>query len=155
VIIEQNSTEIRGILNEIKAKLIDNSSPMLSFIGERVVLPSIKKNFEEEGRPTKWVELAPWTQRERVSQGYGPAHPILQRSGELMRMATVKDNLLWQENKNELKIICVVEDKWKLHFGEGRLPARPFFMLQKEDEGAASKEAGVYVAKELQRIVKG
>jgi hypothetical protein len=42
-----------------------------------------------------------------------------------------------------------------LHNGVGRTPARPFFLVQKEDEVLASKEAGVFVAKELQRIVKG
>jgi phage gpG-like protein len=48
-----------------------------------VMMPSIAKNFDEEGRPEKWEELAQYTVQVR-----GDAHPILTRTGALKRAAS-------------------------------------------------------------------
>jgi phage gpG-like protein len=47
----------------------------------------IQENFDVEGRPEKWEDLASSTIATRVRQGYGPG-PILERSGALKDEAT-------------------------------------------------------------------
>jgi phage gpG-like protein len=51
---------------------------------KRVIIPSIKKNFEQGGRPEGWDPLAPAT---IVRRGYS-AWPILEVTGRLKRAAT-------------------------------------------------------------------
>jgi len=46
-------------------------------------------NFRLEGRGNRrWAALRPRTVRERVRQGYGGSHPILQRTGKYRRSFT-------------------------------------------------------------------
>jgi hypothetical protein len=49
--------------------------------------------FASEGASTgaSWAPLTPSTQRDRQRQGFPPAHPILQRTGKLLRALTVGD----------------------------------------------------------------
>lgn len=55
----------------------------------QVIIPSIHKNFDAQGRP-KWKELKKSTIRRRLMDGY-PRGPILYRSGRLRRGATKKN----------------------------------------------------------------
>ena len=50
-----------------------------------------KAAFDTEGKSTgaPWAPLAERTQRDRQRQGYGPAHPILQRTTQLQRALTI------------------------------------------------------------------
>lgn len=50
-----------------------------------------QRAFDSEGASTgaPWPELAESTQQERARLGYGPQHPILQRTGALMRSLTL------------------------------------------------------------------
>lgn len=57
--------------------VFDNYDPY--FKGE------IRKNFQQQGRPRRWAELATSTQRDRERQGFGATRPILIRSGALFR----------------------------------------------------------------------
>lgn len=51
------------------------------------------KNFDTEGGSVGgWPPLSPMTQQDRARMGYGPEHPILERTGSL-RQATVDDLL--------------------------------------------------------------
>lgn len=145
--------ELRNIVSGIKTDILNDSSRLLNYIAEKVVFPSIIKNFKEEGRP-KWQELAPRTQLERAGEGYGPAHPILYRTGELFRNSTTKEGVIYDLGKDKLTIDCPLRKGEWLHFGVGKTPARPFFYLQKEDEAIADREVGVFISKELQRIFK-
>ena len=53
---------------------------------QQVVIPGIKNNFDTEGNNVGgWVELAPTTEEQRISQGYDPQYPILQRTKKLYR----------------------------------------------------------------------
>jgi phage gpG-like protein len=56
--------------------------PIVKSIKE-VVIPSIRKNFREEGRPDAWEPLAEYTVKVRGNTG-----PILTRTGQLKRGAT-------------------------------------------------------------------
>ena len=48
-----------------------------------VMLDAVEENFEQEGRPEKWTPLADATVEDRRKKGFGPEHPILQRTGTL------------------------------------------------------------------------
>jgi phage gpG-like protein len=50
---------------------------------KQVIIPSIRKNFTEEGRPDRWDDLADYTVKVRGTTG-----PILTRTGKLRRGAT-------------------------------------------------------------------
>lgn len=50
---------------------------------KQVIIPSIRKNFDEEGRPDKWEPLEEYTVKVRGNTG-----PILTRTGKLKRGAT-------------------------------------------------------------------
>lgn len=50
----------------------------------------MKRVFKQEG--PGWVGLSQRTQRERQSMGFKPAHPILQRTGDLMRELTERSH---------------------------------------------------------------
>lgn len=49
---------------------------------QRAYLGAMRLRFESEGDGS-WADLAPRTNRERVQQGFAPAHPILKRLGIL------------------------------------------------------------------------
>jgi phage gpG-like protein len=59
---------------------------------DAVVIPSVRKNFDSEGRP-KWQALTSGTIQNRLYMGY-PRGPILHRSGRLRKAATRKN--IWE-----------------------------------------------------------
>lgn len=147
--------DIKGIMNRLKSELITDSSEMLDKIGMQVVYPSIEKTFEVEGRPVKWQELSPRTQRQRRWNGFGASHPILVQYGELKDASTKKDafGADYKLDKTKLTISNYLEKGKALHFGDGLIPARPFFMLQDEDTKKAQDVVFKHITKQLQKIV--
>lgn len=128
---------------------------------KEVVIPSIKANFDAEGRPG-WAQLSEQTVTRR-----GSAHPILRRSGRLRRVATQLN--IWTIDREKALIADLPDSVWygKVHqagFGShdvqedfaypgghlgtpvsqglknlgeaGSIPPRPFVMLQPEDLNA-------------------
>lgn len=63
-----------------------------------VIVPSIKRNFEAQGRPP-WKALTRKTIYNRLMEGY-PRGPILDKSGRLKREAVKLNN--WEYRNNEL-----------------------------------------------------
>lgn len=59
---------------------------------DEVIIPSIKQNFQSQGRPA-WKPLAKSTIYNRLMLGF-PRGPILQRTGRLKRAATQKN--IWE-----------------------------------------------------------
>lgn len=150
--IEDKATPaLEAVIDEI----CNDMSPMLDMIGRRVILPSIKRNFDEEGRPTPWQPLAPRTQMERIADGLDPQHPILQRFGELLRSSTEANESanLYDLQEKRLSIKNLLNKAEVLHFGNGRVPARPFFFLPSDDYVLVEKETFDYVNKKLEEIV--
>jgi phage gpG-like protein len=105
----------------------------------QVVIPSIKENFDAEGRPDTWEELTPETIMMRDYEGY-PEGPILERSGRLRKAATALAR--WRFTREE----AVGGEEWPgtawyapLH-DQGfstthvEVPARPFMLIHLEDE---------------------
>jgi phage gpG-like protein len=122
----------------------------------KVVIPSIRTNFEVGGRP-KWRDLTANTLAARKYEGYGPT-PILVRSGMLRRVATQLN--IWTIDAEKAMITDLPQKAWygKVHQagagatttftvtntstgieetfeeeGEGGIPARPFVVLQPDD----------------------
>lgn len=59
---------------------------------DRVVIPSVRQNFEQEGRP-KWTPLKASTVQNRLYMGFSRG-PILERTSRLKRVATRKN--IWE-----------------------------------------------------------
>lgn len=64
--------------------------PALEKVGDYVRTSMIPKTFHDEG--PGWAPLAWRTRMDRAAGGYGPAHPILRRSGDLYRELTEKSH---------------------------------------------------------------
>lgn len=72
---------------------------------KEVMIPSFKKNFDQEGRPDKWEPLAPYTVERRRS-----AHPILVRTGRLRKVATSFS--IWEISQNGAVITSLGGKAW-------------------------------------------
>jgi phage gpG-like protein len=123
-----------------------------------VIIPSIRKNFDYEGRP-KWTALSGATIERRMIEGYGPG-PILARSGNLRGVATQLS--IWTIDREKALVTDIPSSAWygKVHQagatfsfssgagagvkylgrvvggasgGQGKIPARPFLMIQDQD----------------------
>lgn len=125
-----------------------------------IVLASIRQNFTVEGRPA-WAPLAPRTRAERSRQGFDPAHPILVRTGELMREATGEGShhMSWIAKPAELSFRTdPLFEKFQQHNGlqlydRIYVPARPFFFIQEEDERPILEALALFVTKRIQAAV--
>ena len=150
----QGATQIKAIADAV-SNFVSNPKEYFEQASE-MILQSIRNNFQQEGRPTRWVQLSAWTQAERKKQGYGASHPILERTGDLKRAASEKNapGNEYQVNNNEATIKCTLEKAGRLHFGGGKLPARPFFFMQERDFMEATKIMAILVAKEVQKVIK-
>lgn len=106
----------------------------------QVVIPSIRKNFAAEGRPA-WRPLALATVVDRAklqSLGKiktGASGPILDRTGKLKKVATQLN--IWSYTR-ESATITGIDSRVKYatyhQTGTRKMPARPFILLQDEDE---------------------
>jgi len=153
---EFRGDNVEGIINGILTDLVIDASELLDDIGQKVVLVSIRKNFEEEGRPEKWADLRPRTQRERVAEGYGANSPKLERTGELKKSVTEKSNAMYELDKHSLKITNFLIKGIRNNAGDETmgLVARPFFFLQKGDERDAERVGIKFIQKKVAEIVK-
>jgi phage gpG-like protein len=108
---------------------------------KEVIIPSMRKNFDVEGRP-RWKMIAPQTEYRRSYDGY-PTYPILDRSGKGKRSALAfarwkftKDSTFMGGQFPKTTWYMPVhqsglEGSWA--GGEG-IDARPFALIQDEDQ---------------------
>lgn len=123
------------LLKELKKRLkgLSDFTPAMAEIGEMGVA-SIQRNFEEQGRPEKWKDLAESTKAQRLKSGTWPGM-ILVRDGNLNRVS-------YEPSRNKTTILSANTPYAVIqHFGgqAGRnkkvtIPARPYMLLQSEDE---------------------
>lgn len=107
-----------------------------------VIIPSIRSNFAAEGRPP-WEPLALATVEDRAklqSLGKiktGASGPILNRTGRLLKVATQFN--IWSYTR-ESATITGLDSRVKYatyhQTGTRKMPARPFVIIQDEDEEA-------------------
>lgn len=98
---------------------------------KEVIIPSIRQNFDSEGRPG-WEALAPSTVKRR-----GTAHPILDEKGNLKKRATQIN--IWTIDRDSAAITGLdsrVKYAGYHQAGTSKMPQRPFVMYQEEDERA-------------------
>lgn len=141
----------------------------------KVMIPSIKKNFQVGGRP-EWESLAEYTQTRRENEGFSPAGPILVRKGTLQRnmgymsiwtitesFAAIKDlpERIWYgkiQQEGYGSFAAVVrraggDVKEALHHtgkstdAKIQIPARPFVDIQPEDARNIQKVFDEFIAK--------
>lgn len=118
--------EVRVIqgFERVMQKLGSMEQP-LGDVGDMLV-KEFKGNFDEEGsrlQPSEWKELAESTQRERRRLGYGPAHPILKRTG------TLKEGFLKEVTRTAVRVFNPVDYFRHHQLGGGRLPQRRMISL--------------------------
>jgi phage virion morphogenesis protein len=110
----------------------------------KVLLESVQTNFAQEGRPTPWKRLAPATLygelvRKNVKKKTGiraskifSNRKILYRTGKLYR------SLKPRAGKDTAAVTTDLYYGWVHNYGTtgGRIPARPFMLIQDEDAPA-------------------
>jgi phage virion morphogenesis protein len=132
--------EIEADLAAIGRDLSNMRTPLTQSV-KQVVIPSIDANFAAGGRPA-WEPLAPNTVERRNRQGTGLS--ILQVSGRLRAAATQFSR--WNVDTDSAQIANWPTDvitRAGVHQngaeatgvgGASRIPARPFLMLQDDDQ---------------------
>lgn len=112
---------------------------------QKVMAPSIRKNFDEEGRPQHWEKLKPETLVTRMNAVRNTS-PIMRRTGRLRRVASQLN--VWNLESD----MAFVSDLPGAEYGfvhqlgvatmhrdirvSGDIPERPFLVIQPEDEEA-------------------
>lgn len=103
----------------------------------------IAKAFASEGASTgaPWAPLAPSTQAERKRLGFPPAHPILQRTGKLMRALTIGEGAAVVTTPASMRYIVSNQETpyFKYHQSRGarsRLPRRAPVLLTADERTA-------------------
>lgn len=152
---------VNALINHLDLKL--GASGMTAFLSATVfpyLKTRAKQRFQNEGDDAvgKWTPLAPATEVIRQSMGYGGAHPINIRSGELERYITqgsgqgavraTPDGALLQHPANppqgKLKSKLTTAQKGNPKFGRG-VPARPVLGMNETDLGFVLAELAFYV----------
>lgn len=113
-------------LNAFSGKIRSFREPLERAV-RQVIIPSIDQNFAAGGRPS-WAPLSPTT----IKQSNGS---ILIRTGALRQGATQLNN--WTYSSTEAMMSQLPGRVWygAIHQeGSKNIPARPFAMIQAEDE---------------------
>ena len=128
-----NTKEIDGLAVRLARRSSDLSEAMTEIAG--IMLDAVEENFEKEGRPETWTPLADVTVEDRREKGFGPEHPILQRTG------TLAASVQAESGRNEATVSTNLRYAAIQHLGgeAGRgksvtIPPRPFLVLAPEDE---------------------
>jgi phage gpG-like protein len=118
--------------------LDDFKEPLKECI-EKVVIPSIRANFDAGGRPT-WAPYAQSTLDFHKMLGEAVSDAMLVKTGSLRD--TMDSSSIWTITKEEAYIADLPAEIWygKVHQGgygggsnNGPIPARPFVLLQDSD----------------------
>ena len=111
-----------------------------------LVQEQLLQNFDAEGRPQRWPQLAASTVRRR-----GSAHPILVETGRL-RQAVASCQTYLQKNILIVKVSGPRAEVAHWHqFGTRRMPARPPLQLTQEQIGEQALSLGEAVCSILER----
>lgn len=142
--IKLNNKEIEKYLLEL-AKKSENLRPVMKNIAG-ILAYSTEENFKSEGRPDKWVDLAESTKKERQKKGHWPGQ-ILQVTGQLASSVnTYYDNdcAIIGSNLDYAAIHQLGGNTGKNHSAE--IPARPYILLQNEDQKNIIDEISIYLS---------
>lgn len=108
--------------------------------------------FASEGGSTgaPWPQLAPSTQAQRRRLGFGPQHPILQRTGTLMRALTIGEGAYISTTPTTLRYLLSQETVpyFKYHQSlrpRKRLPRRAPVLLTADERTALMHPIRLYI----------
>lgn len=109
--------DARAVRRELRAlrRRADGMRPLWQAVSQ-ILLRSVRRNFSEGGRPS-------WKKRKRPAP-----HPILIKTGRLL--ASIK--ALANNQRAEVSTSVIYGPTH--HFGRVPIPARPFLVVQPEDE---------------------
>jgi len=136
--IKIDDVKLQEILKKLISK-VQNLRPLMKNISG-IIMDSVEENFEKEGRPDKWQELAKSTIKQRKKKGHWPGR-ILQVRGELASSITSyydSDSAIVGTNKVYAAIHQFGGDA-----GRGKkvkIPARPYLKLTENDQNQILKE---------------
>lgn len=141
--IKVDDKAVRDMLAKLEKKT-KNLRPVLAEIGE-MMHDDVMENFEQEGRPNKWVSLRPSTIKQREREGKWPGK-ILQRHG-------ASGGLISKINSKATNTEVVLGTKSPyaaaLHYGfpKRKLPPRPFMTLSDVVKADISRTLQRYLEK--------
>lgn len=131
--IDVTDKEVRQLLQRLTAKL-GTPNDALEGIGA-YVLGSVQQNFEEQGRPAKWS-----------SRNDKAPHPLLQKSNRLFNSISYKvdddsvaigTNVIYAAIHQNVIYAAIHQFGGETgRDGETTITARPYLMLQEEDNAA-------------------
>jgi phage gpG-like protein len=150
-----NPAAVQNLLGRLRRKVgLDGIEMVMANFGA-LIEQSIQKNFDEEGRPTRWLPLKPATMRAwlRKRSSWAGSKFNVQIGGVRMGLSLAggialgKRKILTDTARLRGSIHSIMLDKFTLsvraetkyaathHFGDPRrnIPARPFMMVQPED----------------------
>jgi len=150
---------VRATVSRATARAIDRMAdlrPALRTAGN-IMTRSFGRNFAAEGRPTKWAPLSPATIARR-RQGRGRLGiKILQDTGRL-RESTIGRGAGAADHVYDLSPRSLVIGTRLIYaathqFGrrDWKIPARPFVLVQPEDEQAIGLAFERWVARQMRR----
>jgi phage virion morphogenesis protein len=135
-----DAEQAKATLGALSGKM-KNMTPVMKTIGQ-TVRASIQRNFEQGGRPTGWIRLAPATVAKK-------------RKGEgriLIDSARLKNSIKVRASSDRVVVGTNVVYAAIHHFGgmagrgrKVRIPARPFMLIQDEDWKEINETASDYL----------
>lgn len=112
----------------------------------------VAKAFETEGASTgaPWAQLARSTQAERKRLGYGPAHPILKRTGTLERALTIGDGAAILTTPSSMRYVVSNDAAGYFKYHQSvlprkKLPRRAPVLLTADDRTAIAHPIRLYI----------
>lgn len=114
---------------------------------QRVLAPSFQLNFEVGGRP-KWKPLAPATVERKAREGKNPATLI--DKGVLKRTSGFLS--IWKITQEDAAILGFPDYAFHGYYhqqGTPTIPARPFLVIQPEDEDKVENEFDFWLEERL------
>lgn len=113
---------------------------------------TVAKAFQTEGASTgaTWPPLRPSTQAQRKRLGYGPAHPILQRTKQLLRALTIGEGAYVATTPTSLRYLLDERNAQIFTFHQSRrprtrLPRRAPVLLTADDRTALMHPIRLYI----------
>jgi phage virion morphogenesis protein len=154
-----NAEKTLAALKAAEAAALD-LAPVFRQIGE-IVTRSVRENFREGGRPQKWTPLAIET---LMGKAGGMRAAYTKKGGRLRNSARKRilgnkilidtgrliNSITYVVGPRDVEIGTNVEYAAVHQFGDKHIPARPFLMLQRQDETTISELVEKRIGRPLQ-----
>ena len=118
----------------------------------RVFQGAVVRAFASEGATTgaPWPQLKPATRADRRRLGFPPAHPILQRTGRLLRALTIGEGAYVATTATSMRYVVSDQEVpyFKFHQSRrprGKLPRRAPVLLTADDRDALMLPIRLYL----------